>query len=752
MTDTIIRQEFNIIDTERGTYAGDCEGAVSIVTANYEGTYTWYFEAAAKIASGTLTLTLHDSANNVHATLTFTSTSYVLQRIACSTALTTDTYHINLSYGAGTGIYVPSAKVVLIQNAGAALTATETQIEIGGYINTNSLTYVAMTYPKYWYYDSTKWDGTILAYVEASVMALNSKSGVTVCLQVSDGSGDNFAGWANVANTTMTSGSLTWTLINTRVGTAFTLTNGRNYRFVVKTGTTKSGVYVFNAKIIIVQTHATAITLLEPQYLIVSDHFFAGTALQKQPITWDTTDWSNVTNVYLHQIEAANGSAEDANLQYLDETWKDVTNSTISNPDNRGVSVAMTMPATTTLDAIATDNDNTLYCSRILVQVVISTAIAYKKVINEVERTVESIIKLRTLLRIKNEVIDLVETKPYIRGRHKVISEVLNLSELKNTVKGIGRVISEILNLGEAKNYLRSRTKVISEVLNLSESFNKLRNLLRIRNEVVNLVEVKNKLQSKLRVISEVVNLGELLNRIRLLIKLINEVLNIAETKNYLRNRIRIISEVVRIPEAFNKLRSLLRIVSEAVNISELKNYLRSRVKVVNEVVGIVEGHIKIIILNLIKVITEAINISEAFNKLRNLYKIVNETLRLSELIAKTRSLVRIINNTIRLVETKVRILHLVRIVNNTISIVENFINLIGYKLVKIINETIRISELVNHFKWIVDYIFISPAKAVIKASGQVLTFISHEVGTMISKAKTLIFKSIKDTKFEDKP
>ena len=112
----IIRQEINLT-TLGGTFSsGDLPYFANIVTANYEGTYTWYFEIIAKVASGSQTVLLHDSSDNVHATITVTETAFTVKRVECSTAPTTDTYHVN--NGATAVCTINAMRIVCIQNAG----------------------------------------------------------------------------------------------------------------------------------------------------------------------------------------------------------------------------------------------------------------------------------------------------------------------------------------------------------------------------------------------------------------------------------------------------------------------------------------------------------------------------------------------------------------------------------------------------------------------------------------------------------
>jgi len=246
---TIIRQEINLLN---GTIAADADASemAQINTAYYSGSCLYYFEVVGKRASGTCTVTLHDASNNVMATCSVTGTTDALVR---STAFTPTagaaTYHVNLAGGSTTPI-IKAARVVVIQTS-TPLTATETQIEIGGRFSSTSTTGSANGVPKYWKYTSANWDGTLAVYFEAVFKGNTTKSSVTVKLQVADGSGDGFLNWTDVTNGSV---SLTSTTITRVRGTsAITLVAGRNYRIVALTQTTKSACNVYCAKIVLKQ-------------------------------------------------------------------------------------------------------------------------------------------------------------------------------------------------------------------------------------------------------------------------------------------------------------------------------------------------------------------------------------------------------------------------------------------------------------------------------------------------------------------
>lgn len=111
--------------------------------------------------------------------------------------------------------------------------------------------------------------------------------------------------------------------------------------------------------------NAGPITKLETQYLL-APFPISGTAAQSLLTSWDSSEW-NTTNAYIHQVDAANGSASVVTL--IDSTATLVTNSTVTSPDNVGYSSSMCMPSTGDIDVKATTNNGDIYASRIIVQV-----------------------------------------------------------------------------------------------------------------------------------------------------------------------------------------------------------------------------------------------------------------------------------------------------------------------------------------------------------------------------------------------
>jgi hypothetical protein len=81
---------------------------------------------------------------------------------------------------------------------------------------------------------------------------------------------------------------------------------------------------------------------------------------------WDSSEW-NTTNAYIHEVDAADGSASSATI--IDSGSVVVTNSTVTSPDNVGYSSSLCMPSTGDLGVNFPTNYGDITATRILVQV-----------------------------------------------------------------------------------------------------------------------------------------------------------------------------------------------------------------------------------------------------------------------------------------------------------------------------------------------------------------------------------------------
>ena len=181
---TTLRQEVNITDSylyaPSGSYATSSE-IIAITDTSYTAP-AYYFEVVASTTAGTNAIvSLVNAVTGAPVkSITVNGTSYARYRSTAflPSASSTVEYKVvlgNESVGKG----ITAARVVVIQSADP-ITNTETQIEIGSATTsaTNTTT-LPLQNPKYWYYDSSKWDASSVFYAEVTYQNLQAASSTT---------------------------------------------------------------------------------------------------------------------------------------------------------------------------------------------------------------------------------------------------------------------------------------------------------------------------------------------------------------------------------------------------------------------------------------------------------------------------------------------------------------------------------------------------------------------------------------------
>lgn len=242
-----VRQEINIICD---VITADSEGRVQLDASMYSGSVTFYFEVVAKVAGSTLTVGLWDvgdAGNEV--TLSFTETSFTRKRSSSFIpSAGTRTYYVDVS--GGTSPEVKSARIIILQDctSDGDLYYTASYFEVGNDELTTATSQGPMTYPKYWKYESAKWEGNELFYFHWTAEVEDSMYGGYFNLQVDDGS---FGGWANVfgSDFAVTSEDPIYVgMFNEDY--QFTPIDGRHYRVVVHGENSMGDTMIYNAKVI----------------------------------------------------------------------------------------------------------------------------------------------------------------------------------------------------------------------------------------------------------------------------------------------------------------------------------------------------------------------------------------------------------------------------------------------------------------------------------------------------------------------
>src|SRR3989344_710669 len=182
-----IRQEINIIDgylaAATGVYATS-SAIVQMDTTKYSGTASYYFEVVASTtASISSNVYLKTKAGVTIATvpipLGITNPTLIRTSSPFTPTSGATEYVAVIGNESGATKSIKAARIIILQNfagdANSSATSTQTQIEIGnqetGKTNTTTGT---LSFPKYWSYNSSNWDGTLTAYAEVTYQ-LNSQ-------------------------------------------------------------------------------------------------------------------------------------------------------------------------------------------------------------------------------------------------------------------------------------------------------------------------------------------------------------------------------------------------------------------------------------------------------------------------------------------------------------------------------------------------------------------------------------------------
>jgi len=164
-----------------------------------------------------------------------------------------DTFNLWTSYNAlATGtLTIKSAKIIILQDA-TDITDTQTQIEVGGYQIwadvASAETYEPLSEPKYWKYESAKWDPT--PTFTLGFTALNENDADTSRVALQESSDAAFTSPSTVTNSVV---SFTSETIAYYESAAFTPTDGYYYRLAYTNNDTMYGGTIYNAKVIATQ-------------------------------------------------------------------------------------------------------------------------------------------------------------------------------------------------------------------------------------------------------------------------------------------------------------------------------------------------------------------------------------------------------------------------------------------------------------------------------------------------------------------
>lgn len=248
MANIRLRHEINIQTYDfSATTAANGDNIVSLDSTKYGEDATYWFEiyGLSTISSGTVTLR-RNSTTTDDATNSVTSSSFARYRVEFTPPAGATEYIIRV-----TNARVKAARIIILSEA-AAYSAFETQVEIGDRdLDRNPTTLSPLTYPKYWYFDSTKWAGDVLFTAEAVYNCDSGSGSIQIGIDEDNGS---FSGW--VTRLIIVAAGTSTSIVRVRSTTTFAPRSGRNYRLVAKTTKSQKHFNIYNAKLIIGQTGA----------------------------------------------------------------------------------------------------------------------------------------------------------------------------------------------------------------------------------------------------------------------------------------------------------------------------------------------------------------------------------------------------------------------------------------------------------------------------------------------------------------
>jgi hypothetical protein len=254
-----IRQEINIINSAYTSTGGlDLGGVIQIDTLKFYSASTFYFDLVASGSAsntGKVTLRQYNTTTDSAVIQIGATTGKQLFRTSFSAPYTSGAganpqqFFVHMSGDNTHAQTVYSAKVNIIQN-GPQIKSTISNFEIGGQFTTGSTTYVPLQYPKYFYYDATKYSGSnVSGLFEVTLSCSGSSGGVLARLEYAP-TPNSFSGWTPVPNMEVTATTSAQTLyLPTSRYYFFTLTSNTYYRVAVRTTGATNPVTISNAKV-----------------------------------------------------------------------------------------------------------------------------------------------------------------------------------------------------------------------------------------------------------------------------------------------------------------------------------------------------------------------------------------------------------------------------------------------------------------------------------------------------------------------
>jgi hypothetical protein len=284
---------------------------ISWDSTKYTGS-TVYFEAVLKSdnASGIAYAKLYDvtgAAEVANSEVSVTGTTYTRVRSSSPVSLTSgNQYKViiktnNASYTAS----LRASRLIVVQEA-SSISATETYILLHGKINRGT-SYANSPYTQSFYYDSSRFDGTVNVYFEVTMLTTPAGTGYARLYNNTDS--------AAVAGSEITTTSTSMVRVRS---SALTLTSGKEYVMQIQSTGGGNTTYI-NSAVLIIQQSGT-ITTTETHFpVITSSNTANGTSYADSyfPLYYDPGNWLRVSNTFFHQVYALSQDLTTVNYTEL---------------------------------------------------------------------------------------------------------------------------------------------------------------------------------------------------------------------------------------------------------------------------------------------------------------------------------------------------------------------------------------------------------------------------------------------------
>lgn len=291
--------------------AGTGKGIVYIDPAVYSGTVSYFFEFDGQTTSGTGSVTL--SYNGGSNTVTISNITTTLQRYR-SASFTPSAGEAWISAMSGTGTN-GQGRLVIVQTDPTKITGTQSAYDIGDANSVTTTSYQSMDASggtgKYWKYDSSKFDGTVSIYLEATLASGASGQTATLALFQAGSSCSTPSGGIGAISVTGTS--------STRARSADisgSLTSGTTYMVCLKSSQAGTNAIIDNGNILIKQSATGGISKSEIYHTYCSENSHTSSTTLTDSGTgcfnkYDSTHWAGGTFTYFYSGTMKSSSSSD---------------------------------------------------------------------------------------------------------------------------------------------------------------------------------------------------------------------------------------------------------------------------------------------------------------------------------------------------------------------------------------------------------------------------------------------------------